>query len=56
MFNKRTTCYDAKCRRIGNQHKNIIQIGNMDQNAMIWIVLMKFLDETSGYLALHDYI
>ena len=26
MFDKRTKCYEVKCRRIGNQQKNIIQI------------------------------
>ena len=29
MLEKQTTCYEAECRRIGNQQKNIIQIGNM---------------------------
>ena len=29
MFNKRTTFYEAKCRRIGNQQQKNIKIGNM---------------------------
>ena len=45
MFDKQTICYEEKCRRIGNQQKYIIQIGNwyLDENSMIWInVHMKF--------------
>ena len=29
MIDKLTTCYEAKCRRIRNEQKNITQIGNM---------------------------